>query len=90
MLAHEYLRLKRLSFDLVILNERGMSYAQELQQSLEVLARISETRLHLPDEGKAGHVFVLRNDLTSPESRLAIMLAARVILVGSRGSLSVR
>ena len=90
VLAHEYLRLKRLSFDLVILNERGMSYAQELQQSLEALARISETRLHLPDEGKAGHVFVLRNDLTSPESRLAIMLAARVILVGSRGSLSVQ
>ena len=43
VLAHEYLRLKRLSFDLVILNERGSSYAQDLQQALEAMARISET-----------------------------------------------
>jgi cyclic beta-1,2-glucan synthetase len=87
-LAHEYLRLKRLPFDLVIVNERGSSYAQDLQQSLEVLGRASETRLHLADEGRAGRIFLLRNDLLSAESRLAIMLAARVILVGSRGTLS--
>lgn len=90
VLAHEYLRLKRLSFDLVILNERGSSYAQDLQQSLEALARVQATRLHLADEGKAGRIFVLRNDLITAESRLAITVAARVIVVGSRGSLSVQ
>ena len=87
-LAHEYLRLKRLPFDLVVINERASSYAQDLQQSLEALGRASETRLHLPDEGHGGRVFLLRNDLISSEARTAIMLAARVILVGSRGTLS--
>ena len=88
VLAHEYIRLKRLSFDLVILNERGTSYAQDLQQELESLARMSEARLSLADEGKAGRVFVLRRDLISRDSYLAMLLVARVILVGSRGSLS--
>ena len=33
--AHEYWRLKRLAVDLVILNERGASYVQDLQIALE-------------------------------------------------------
>ena len=33
--AHEYLRLKGLSFDLVILNEHAASYLQDLQQQLQ-------------------------------------------------------
>ena len=88
-LAHEYLRLKRLSFDLVVLNERGSSYAQDLQQALEGMARVSETRLHpLTNEGKVGKVFVLRKDLVSEASRLAITFAAHAVFAGSRGSLS--
>ncbi len=34
--AHEYWGIKRLSVDLVILNERGASYVQDLQVALEV------------------------------------------------------
>ncbi|HEY5080648.1 MAG TPA: glucoamylase family protein [Bauldia sp.] len=91
VLAHEYLRLKRLSFDLVILNERGSSYAQELQQSLEAMARISETRLHpLRNEGKTGKIFVVRRDLTSDAGRQALSFAARALFVGSRGPLAVQ
>ena len=33
--AHEYLGIKRLSVDLVILNERGASYVQDLQMALK-------------------------------------------------------
>ena len=35
--AHEYWRQKRLSVDLVILNNRASSYAQDLQKSLEAI-----------------------------------------------------
>ena len=37
--AHEYWRLKGLAVDLVILNERGASYVQDLQIALETLVR---------------------------------------------------
>src|SRR6185295_16956027 len=33
--AHEYLRVKGFTFDLVVLNERGTSYRQELQDTLQ-------------------------------------------------------
>ena len=87
-LAHEYLRLKRLSFDLVILNERGSSYAQDLQKALEGMAGVSQTRPHpLANEGKVGKIYVLRRDLVSEASRAAISFAARAVFVASRGSL---
>ena len=44
--AHEYWRLKRLAVDLVILNERGASYVQDLQIALETLVRTSRSRTH--------------------------------------------
>ena len=37
--AHEYWRMKQLSADLVVINEKSSSYAQELQVSLEGLVR---------------------------------------------------
>jgi cyclic beta-1,2-glucan synthetase len=42
--AHEYWGLKRLSVDLVILNERGSSYVQDLQVALEGLVRVAAAR----------------------------------------------
>src|SRR6185437_9147718 len=39
LLAHEYWRMKQLAVDLVILNERPPSYAQDFQVSLEALVR---------------------------------------------------
>ena len=44
--AHEYWRLKGLAVDLVILNERGASYVQDLQVTLETLVRTSRSRTH--------------------------------------------
>ena len=39
LLAHEYWRMKLLSVDLVILNERAPSYVQDLEAALEALVR---------------------------------------------------
>ncbi len=37
--AHEYWRMKRLSVDLVIVNERAASYVQDLQIAIETAVR---------------------------------------------------
>ena len=42
--AHEYWGIKRLSVDLVIFNERGASYVQDLQVALESMVRVSQGR----------------------------------------------
>ena len=43
--AHEYWRMKQLSADVVIINEKATSYVQELHDSLEALVRGSQLRL---------------------------------------------
>ena len=67
--AHEYWRLKRLAVDLVILNERGASYVQDLQVALETLVRTSQSRPISAPSSEQGGVFVLRSDLISAETR---------------------
>jgi cyclic beta-1,2-glucan synthetase len=86
--AHEYWQLKQLAVDLVILNERSTSYAQDLQTSLETLLRASQSRARGEEVGTRGTVFVLRADLVSVEGRSLLQSAARAVLVGRRGSLS--
>ena len=43
--AHEYWRMKQLSADVVIINEKSSSYAQDLHDSLDGLVRGSQLRL---------------------------------------------
>jgi cyclic beta-1,2-glucan synthetase len=87
--AHEYWRMKRLAVDLVILNERASSYVQDLQIGLETLVRMSRLRSSVAGNGKAaGRVFILRADLIAAETRALLASAARVVLVGQRGSLA--
>jgi cyclic beta-1,2-glucan synthetase len=86
--AHEYWRMKRLSVDLVILNERASSYVQDLQIALETLVRTSQSRPQVRMEATSSRVFILRADLISPEERALLVSVARVVLVGQRGRLS--
>jgi cyclic beta-1,2-glucan synthetase len=86
--AHEYLRMKQLSVDLVILNERASSYVQDLQIAIEALIRTSQSRLSPVAERSGGRVFVLRSDLMSSDTRALLISIARVVLVGQRGRLS--
>jgi len=88
LLAHEYWRMKLLAVDLVIVNERPPSYAQDLQVALEALLRANPSRPKPTGEGVQGAIFVLRADLVSVEVRDLLQSAARVVLVGHRGSLS--
>ena len=73
--------------DLVILNERGASYVQDLQIALETLVRTSRSRTHLGAEGELGGIFVLRSDLISAETRALLLAVARVVLLSRRGGL---
>ncbi len=86
--AREYWRLKGLAADLVILNERGASYVQDLQVMLETLVRTHRSRTHLGTESGKGGIFVLRSDLISAETRALLLAAARVVLLSRRGSLT--
>jgi cyclic beta-1,2-glucan synthetase len=86
--AHEYWRMKQLSADVIILNEKTASYEQDLQGSLEALVRGSRLRL-LPDTGGArGSIYLLRSELLSPRDRTLLQQFARVVLLSRRGTLA--
>ncbi len=86
--AHEYWRLKLLDVDLVILNEHGPTYAEDLNDSLQALVRTSQSIL-VP-EGQRGHggVYIVRGDQLSTEDRMLLQAAARAVLLSRRGSLA--
>jgi cyclic beta-1,2-glucan synthetase len=80
--------MKQFAVDLVLLNERGSSYVQDLQISLEALVRASQSRPQAGVEGPPGRIYVLRADLMPAETRRLLTSVARVVLVGQRGRLS--
>ncbi len=82
--AHEYLRLKGLAFDLVLLNERSHSYLQTLQDELHRQIRISGSQGWLD---KPGGIFLRRSDLIPAEDLLLLQTVARVRLAAEQGSL---
>ena len=88
LLAHEYMRMKTLSIDLVILNERSSSYVQDLQIAIEDMVRTSQSRRQPVAGNPVGGVYVVRADLMSAETRALLNAVARVVLVGQRGSLA--
>jgi cyclic beta-1,2-glucan synthetase len=86
--AHEYWRTKGLAVDLVILNEQAHSYAQELQASLEMLVRTSQSAVPHERPEPHGRVFILRRDLLSAPARDALQTAARCVLLSRQGTLA--
>jgi cyclic beta-1,2-glucan synthetase len=82
--GHEYLRLKGLQFDLVILNDYPASYAQELQNELQALIRTSGSQA-LQD--KPGGVYLRRADIMPDADRILLHAVARVAIVTERGTL---
>lgn len=76
--AHEYLRSRGVIFDLVIVNERAASYAQDMQHALD---HISEAQRRInPADGGRPHVFSVRRDLMDEETWSALLAASRVVL----------
>ncbi len=86
--AHEYWRMKQLSADVVIINEKSSSYAQELQNSLDGLVRGSRLRLSPETDNVRGSIFLLRADLITPQERALLQTIARAVLLSRRGTLS--
>jgi cyclic beta-1,2-glucan synthetase len=85
--AQDYWQLKRLSVDLVVLNERPPSVAPGLQEALDAVVSASQARRG-QDESKRGKVFLLRADLMATSNRHLLLTAARAVLSARHGSLS--
>jgi cyclic beta-1,2-glucan synthetase len=82
--AQEYWRMKGLLADLVIINEKPGSYAQDLQDAINELIR--ETG-HGVGQEPGGGVFVLNGPLLTPNDRTTLQSAARAVLLSHHGTL---
>ncbi|MDZ7601592.1 MAG: glucoamylase family protein, partial [Hoeflea sp.] len=87
--AHEFLRMRQLAVDLVILNDRSASYVQDLQTRVEQAVRSAGTRPRAgaPSGRNDGAVHVLRRDLIPADSLASLLALASVVLVARRGSI---
>ncbi len=83
--AHAYLRLRGLEFDLVLLDEEPGSYLDELNRQLLEAVRAAGS---LERVDQPGGVFVRKASQMSEDERVLLQAAARVVLVGDRGSLA--
>ena len=86
--AHEYWGMKGLAVDLVIFNERELSYVDDLQSLLESMVRESQALSAHQDHIDHGAIFIIRADQISAEDRRLLQTAARAVLVSSRGTLA--
>jgi cyclic beta-1,2-glucan synthetase len=78
LIAYDYLRSRGVIFDLVIVNERAASYAQDMQHALEFVSE-AQRRIN-PADGGRPHVFSVRRDLMDEETWNALLAASRVVL----------
>jgi len=80
--AHEYMKLKGLSVDLVILNEDESNYFEPLQELLRDLV-FSKYGNHVMD--RPGGVFIRNVNQMPKEDRILLYTVARIILRGDKG-----
>lgn len=83
--AQDYLQRHGVVTDVVILNERAASYAQDMQHALEQLAEGMRTK---QAEGGQQHVFAVRRDLMDESGWNAVLAAARVVLHARNGKIT--
>ncbi|WP_411829244.1 GH36-type glycosyl hydrolase domain-containing protein [Pandoraea sputorum] len=84
--AHEYWQGKGVPVDLIILNERKVSYVQDLQTSLQTM--VSGTQVTPVQSGRRGSISVIRADGLDTAETTLLLSVSRVVLAGARlGSL---
>jgi cyclic beta-1,2-glucan synthetase len=83
--AQQYWRTKGLLADLVIINEKPGSYAQDLQEALEEMIRESGRLIGMAPDGG---IFVLNGPTLSPQDRATLQSIARAVLLSHRGTLA--
>ncbi len=86
--AQEYLRIKRLFIDIVILNELPHSYTQDLQDSIERTVRAQAATAPILAGEERGSVHALRADQISAAEHDLLLALARIVLQPSQGSLA--
>jgi cyclic beta-1,2-glucan synthetase len=84
--AQEYLRHRGVTADLVILNERAASYAQDMQHTLDYLCE--NLRMRGQSDGVRQHVFTVRRDLMDTSTWQALLATARAVFHARNGSLA--
>jgi cyclic beta-1,2-glucan synthetase len=82
--GHEYLRLKGLEFDLVILNDHPHGYLQSLGDELQRVLRMRGSQALMD---KPGGVFVRQASIMPEVDRILLHAVARVVIVTDRGPL---
>jgi cyclic beta-1,2-glucan synthetase len=85
VLAHGYWRMNGLSIDIVLLNEHRSGYLQEFHDQLQAL--VEEQRVQTGGAGR-GNLFLLRAEGIGEAERVLLQTVARVVVLGSRGSLT--
>jgi cyclic beta-1,2-glucan synthetase len=83
--AHQYWQSRGFQADLVVLNEYPGGYVQPVQEELEKLVSASHAHQLL---NKPGGVYVKRADIMPDADRILLNTVARVVLIGSRGTLA--
>ncbi|MDP3838559.1 MAG: phosphorylase, partial [Methylococcales bacterium] len=86
--AHEYWRMKGFAVDLIILNEKELSYTQDLQSLLESIVRENQLLCNYSEHQNQGTIFTMQTNRLSEEERRLLHTVARAILVSTRGTLS--
>lgn len=84
--AFEYWKTHGLIVDVVILNERAFSYAQNTQRAIDWLCE-GYLRRSNDAQGKP-HIFTIRMDMISEASYKTLLASARIVLHAGNGSLS--
>src|SRR5690606_7380986 len=82
----EYLRHRGVTADLVILNERASSYAQDMQHTLDQMCE--NLRLRGQSDGLRQHIFAVRRDLMDVSTWQALLATARAVFHARNGPLS--
>ena len=82
--AHAYWRNRRLKIDLVILNEKGLDYGQELNRQLHELLQRTASEGWL---NRRGGIFILVGNQMKEAELILLETTARAILTGKNGTL---
>lgn len=84
--AQEYWREKGLIVDVVVVNERAFSYAQDTQRAVEWMTE--SFRVRSQHQNQKPHIFTVRRDQMSEQSYNTLLAAARIVIHAQNGSLA--
>jgi len=82
--VHKLLRSRRFKMDVVILNRQQTDYGAELYGMIYRLVSRMNGEEWL---NQRGGIYILNGDQMGPEERTLLLTAARVLLIGAKGSL---